>query len=390
MDKMNLMKKLFILFLFFTLTGCAAMPVSRDSEALDMEKILRLIEETSANKIRAFIGKTGGTAGKLDSISVASLSNNDLAIVFDVSGSVMYYYKFVSAATDSESDPQYIRPDDYSSSGVWYLMSGISLASSAIPQWNFRDSGCTDNDDNVRIYADCTDTGSGTEDCDITIAVQVDGTLTDVISIDADGNINFGGYAITNLSLSTPTITGVVDMGGATSVEIANSTSDMTLSTQGQVGFEVTDDQIVLHGGAVGEAQGEYAISTLVHLSASFDPSWAYDQESTYRSVPLFHVGDDFPEGFTIVEWKVAYVGGDPATELDADIICDTTPDYNTAAGATVMDVIDTSAGASSADSGFDSATCANGSNVYIHFGADPADDNVLITIDIWGYAEAD
>jgi hypothetical protein len=91
-----------------------------------------------------------------------------------------------------------------------------------------------------------------------------------------------------------------------------------------------------------------------------------------------------------MTEWKVAYVGGDPTTELDADIMCDTTPDYNPAANATVMDVIDTTAGASTADTGFDSATCANGSTMYVRFGADPTDANVVVTLDIWGYAEED
>ena len=106
--------------------------------------------------------------------------------------------------------------------------------------------------------------------------------------------------------------------------------------------------------------------------------------------MPLFKVGDDAKNGITLVEWKVNYVGGDPTTELDMDLICDSTPDYNTAAGATVMDVLDTTAGASSADSGFDSATCANGCNMYFHFGGDPTDDNVMITVDLWFYREAD
>lgn len=184
--------------------------------------------------------------------------------------------------------------------------------------------------------------------------------------------------------------TGAYDFGSVTSFELPNSTSDMTIGTEGQVGLESTDDQLVFHGGSAGEIQGEAAKSLLEHIAVAFDPSYWYDQESTYRVVPLFRVGDDFPEGFTMTEWRVVYVGGDPTTELDADIICDTTPDYNPAAGATVMDVIDTTAGASNADTGFDSGSCANGSVVYVRFGADPTDANVAIALDIWVYAEAD
>ncbi len=188
------MKKIFILLLVVLFAGCALAPVKHEPQTSEyqvspdaLEELLKLLEETGANKIRAFTGKTGGTSGMLDSISVSSLANNDLAIVFDVS--TMYYYKFNSSATDAENDPDYIRPDDYSSSGVWYLLSGFTFARSATPQWNFRDSGCTDYDDNVRIYANCTDVDSTEEDCDITIAVQIAGTLTDVLTIDADGLI---------------------------------------------------------------------------------------------------------------------------------------------------------------------------------------------------------
>ena len=370
------MKKLLtLLFVFLFFVGCALSPNPYRLSNESVEKLLALLQDTGENKIRAFTGKTGGTSGKLDSVSVSVLSNNDLAFVFDVSASSMYYYKFNSTATDAESDPDYIRPDDYSTAGVWYLLSGFYIGRSATPSWNFRDSGCSDYDDNVRIYVDCTDIGSGTEDCDFTIAVQVDGTLTDAIIVDADGTISFPNHS--------------VDASGG-NLEIPNNTSDMTIGTQGQIGFEVTDDQIVLHGGSVGEAQGEVAMSVLEHIVLVFDPGWAYDQESTYRTLGIMYVGDDFPEGFTLTEWKVNYQGGDPTTELDADIICDTTPDFNPAAGATVMDVIDTTAGASSADSGFDSATCANGSRMYVRFGADPTDDNVLVTLEIWGYAEAD
>jgi hypothetical protein len=184
--------------------------------------------------------------------------------------------------------------------------------------------------------------------------------------------------------------TGVHDFGGATTFEIWNSTSDMALGVQGQIGLQVTDDQLVFHGGAAGEIQGEAALSLLEHFVIVVDPAWAYDQESTYRTVPIMWVGDDFPEGFTMTEWRVNYVGGDPTTELDADIMCDTTPDFNPATNATVMDVIDTTAGAATADTGFDSGTCANGSRMYIRFGADPTDANVVIALDIWGYAEED
>ena len=118
-------------------------------------------------------------------------------------------------------------------------------------------------------------------------------------------------------------------------------------------------------------------------LVAVIDPSWAYDQESTYRVTPLLDIDDQAKQGLTLYKWAVDYVGGDPATELDADLLCDT--DYNPS-GATVMDVLDTTAGTSSASSGFDSSTCANGSMLLLRYGADPTDANVLIHLRIWYY----
>lgn len=180
------------------------------------------------------------------------------------------------------------------------------------------------------------------------------------------------------------------NFGGVSTFEIWNSTSDMTLDTAGQIGINLADDQLVFHGGASGEIQGEAALSLLKHISFSFDPAGYYDQESTYRALHIMRIGDDAPEGITITEWRLAYVGGNPTTEFAGDLICDTTPDYNRAAGATVMDALDTTDGASTADSGFDSATCANGAIMYIDIDSDPTDANVMLAVDIWYYAEED
>jgi len=176
----------------------------------------------------------------------------------------------------------------------------------------------------------------------------------------------------------------------AATMEIPNSAADVALADAGNLHFNTTDEQLSFHSAADGEISGEASISLLRHISMSFDPSGWYDQESVNRTVPVMYVGDDAPEGITITEWKMFYVGGNPTTELDADLVCDTTPDFGVGAGATVMDVLDTTAGASTADTGFDSATCANGSYMYVHFGADPTDANVIVQFDLWFYNEED
>lgn len=193
----------------------------------------------------------------------------------------------------------------------------------------------------------------------------------------------------TSLEYKTTFSVSAIEIGSGT-LEIPNGTADEALANGGEISLNTTDEQLTLHSAADGEISGEASISLIQHISIALDPTDVYANESTYRSYPLMYLGDDAVEGITITEWRVAYVGGDPTTELDADLICDTTPDFNTAAGATVMDVLDTTTGASTADTGFDSASCANGSRLYIHFGANPTDANVMIAFDLWYYYEAD
>ena len=68
----------------------------------------------------------------------------------------------------------------------------VTSSPSATPTMAFKDSDATAGDVNANIVANCTDTGDGTEDCDITISQQIAGTLTAALTFDADGNITFG------------------------------------------------------------------------------------------------------------------------------------------------------------------------------------------------------
>lgn len=61
----------------------------------------------------------GGGVRSLDIIPVADLQDGDMALVFD--SEQFYAFQFDSNATDAESSPVRIRPDDYSTSGVWKI-----------------------------------------------------------------------------------------------------------------------------------------------------------------------------------------------------------------------------------------------------------------------------
>jgi hypothetical protein len=196
----------------------------------------------SQNGIYGCTSLTGGAQGALDALDQTGdgdtdvtdgtpnqydLIDGDIAIVGAISGATtsMYFYVYDADGTDAESSPEVIRPNDYGSAGVWvlanYFMRGYSVSRDETPTFCFGDSDTTDNDNNVCLTVNCTDTGSGSEDCDLTISVQIAGTLTDVITIDADGSISFS-----NLSLAANTIDAITEIASG-----LKSGSDSTLVT---------------------------------------------------------------------------------------------------------------------------------------------------------------
>jgi hypothetical protein len=69
---------------------------------------------------------------------------------------------------------------------------GDTTISDATPILIFKDSDCADADDNFTVTAAATDTGSGTEDIDVTFAQQVAGAAKNFLVADADGSITLG------------------------------------------------------------------------------------------------------------------------------------------------------------------------------------------------------
>jgi hypothetical protein len=89
--------------------------------------ILALVSTAEAqNKVRAYTALTGGGTGALDKTAVAELADGDIAMV--VTATDLYFYSFDATATDAESSPLFIRPNDYSTEGVWKLVSFNALA----------------------------------------------------------------------------------------------------------------------------------------------------------------------------------------------------------------------------------------------------------------------
>lgn len=78
-----------------------------------------------------------------------------------------------------------------------------AVAATATPGIDFKDSDATDGDVNASIAVNCTDAGSGTEDCDITVQQQEAGTAQNVFVADADGGITIGSANNGSFTVST-------------------------------------------------------------------------------------------------------------------------------------------------------------------------------------------
>ena len=69
------------------------------------------------------------------------------------------------------------------------IYKNVTVKHATAPGLQFKDDNATDDDINASISVNLTDTGSGTEDADISIKQQIAGTLTEVVAIDADGDV---------------------------------------------------------------------------------------------------------------------------------------------------------------------------------------------------------
>jgi hypothetical protein len=322
-------------FLIFSLVACVglqpqqapATAPTKDGEVVSLEQ---LVERSGANVVRAFTCLTGGTTGCLDKISRTVITNGDIAMV--VTGNIIYFYQYNSSATDTEASPTFIRPDNYDTSGVWYLVDvrakGVNTGTSTTPSIDFYDSDAADGDINAKIYANCTTTTSGAEVCSVYIQTQglsaenAAGTLTTRLSIDTandllDTTLKIRGAIPIVAATSTPlNLTAAEALGsivftsyaGATTINLPDYTAARSAS-KAKIGSSVciyasvaqqlivdtaADDKIRLAGtlGAAGatvtsdSAAGDYACFVLTDAASDVGHWTLFGYGKTEWQVP--------------------------------------------------------------------------------------------------------
>jgi hypothetical protein len=241
------------------------------------------------------------------------------------------------------------------------------FGASADPQWVFVDT--TDGAGEANIYAN----SSGDNDVILNLGVEdSSGENTDYIEVDG---------ASETVDILKPL---VADQG----LTITSGAADVALAAAGAMHLNTTDEQLSFHSSDDGEISGEVALSLLDHVSVVLDPGAWYDSDT---EAFIMTVGDDYPEGLTIVEWKVSCNLSNPSPEINADLrYADSFIGF---ANAADIDEIDTSSGVSSEDTNANinsGNAVANGKVIYIGFDADPEGTCTQMIFEMWFYGEED
>ena len=202
-----------------------------------------------------------------------------------------------------------------------------------------------------------TFSGSGSGGADFTAS----GGNTEHLGVDLGTNANTGTFYSTSGITTLDWLAFIHDFSGG-SVTLPNSASDAALSA-GQIALNTTDKQLSVHNGTK-----EVAIPLIHTKSWSFDPDAVCD--GAVDRLFLMTVASTWaPEGITITGWRVSFEA-DPTTEADLDLkFADA---FIGVANATVMDVLDTTAGVSSETSAANingGAAVAVGKVLYLEFG---------------------
>lgn len=154
----------------------------------------------------------------------------------------------------------------------------------------------------------------------------------------------------------------------------------------GELGVDSTNKRMKAGDGATAFDSVPELATTVRHHSVTFDPKAVCD--GTFDGLALLTVGAQYPRGFVVTSWTVKFIDGDPTTELDMDLMrADSHP---TRASSAVMDVLDTTAGASSESTPGNingGAAVANGKVIYLAFGTAYTEANHQVQVELWGYA---
>lgn len=202
-----------------------------------------------------------------------------------------------------------------------------------------------------------------------------------------DGSIA-GAWNFSNDVTVTNSATNLLEVTGGTlypsgGFRLVNAAGTSTLATSGDIALNTTDKQIGVYNGSK-----EVAIPLIHHQVWVFDPKAVCD--GSVDRLFLMTIGPDAPKGITITRWNLSFEA-DPTTEVDLDL--KRADAFIGVANSAVMDVLDTTAGASSETAAANinsGAVVANGKVVYLEFGTAYTETGHQCIFEMWWEVEED
>jgi hypothetical protein len=203
--------------------------------------------------------------------------------------------------------------------------------------------------------------------------------LTGEAAFNYDASTNT--LVVDNLTTSGTATVGTVSAttinASAGAVRLPVAAGSATLAASGAISVNTTDNQVGIHNGTK-----EVAIPLVYSKEFTFDPKSVCD--GAVDRLFLFKVGAWAPKGITIRAWSVSFEA-DPTTEVDLDLKRATA--FIGVGSAAVMDVLDTTTGASSEATASNingGAVVANGQCIYLEFGTAYSETGhqIIVTID--------
>lgn len=147
------------------------------------------------------------------SVDVDVIDNNASAVSFDSSGSVGILEVDTTTGTVGVKVGGYL-------TATGGITGATSKISGAVPSLVYIDTDTADEDDSATILVNCTDTGTGTEDCDVTFQQQVAGVNENWLVADADGSVTIGSATQPTIISGDLTVNGTTTTINSTTLEV--------------------------------------------------------------------------------------------------------------------------------------------------------------------------
>ena len=173
---------------------------------------------------------------------------------------------------------------------------GDVIIQNATPSLQFKDTDGTDDDTNVQIEINLTDTGTNAEDADVTLSQQIAGTMTPFLTADADGTIDLGS------ATQNTNVLGDLDINDSLSVD-GNATFARTTTFSDSAFIDTLEFNVIYGLDSLNVDSLNFVPDSEKFTNADeLDPQWVADSSAIISAIELntAKVTDTVPDSLAI------------------------------------------------------------------------------------------